>query len=244
MWTERTDIMATELNIALAFGAGFLSFISPCTLPLYPAFLSYITGMTLDELKSDKGMLQKRAILHTICFLIGFSIIFIAIGFSASLAEQFFLQYNDLLRQIGAILIVIFGLMIVGLLQIDFLMKDRKFQFKNRPSGYIGSILIGIAFAAGWTPCTGPILGSIILLVAQQPDMGITYMVAYYLGFAIPFFVLSFFVTRMQWIRRNSQVFVKIGGYIMIIVGIILFFDGLTWVIQILSPIFDGFKGF
>ena len=204
--------MATEVNIALAFGAGFLSFISPCTLPLYPAFLSYITGMTLDELKSDKGMLQKRAILHTICFLIGFSIIFIAIGFSASLAEQFFLQYNDLLRQIGAILIVIFGLMIFGLRQIDVLMKDRKFQFNTIPSGYIGSILIGIAFAAGWTPCTGPILGSIILLVAQQPDMGITYMVAYYLGFAITFFVLSIFVTRMQWIRRNSQVFVKIGG--------------------------------
>ena len=184
--------MATDINVFLAFGAGFLSFISPCTLPLYPAFLSYITGMTLDELKAEKGMLQKRAILHTLFFLLGFSIIFIAIGFSASLAKDFFIQYQDLLRQVGAILIVIFGLMIVGLLQVDFLMKDRKFQFKNRPSGYFGSALIGLAFAAGWTPCTGPILMSIIALAGTNPDAGLWYMLAYYFGFAIPFLYYEF----------------------------------------------------
>ena len=236
--------MATDINVFLAFGAGFLSFISPCTLPLYPAFLSYITGMTLDELKAEKGMLQKRAILHTLFFLIGFSIIFIAIGFSASLAKDFFIQYQDLLRQVGAILIVIFGLMIVGLLQVDFLMKDRKFQFKNRPSGYVGSVLIGLAFAAGWTPCTGPILMSIIALAGTNPDAGLWYMLAYYFGFAIPFFIMSFFISRMNWIRRNSQKIVKIGGWIMIAVGILLFFDGLDYIIRILSPIFGGFTGF
>ena len=236
--------MATDLNVFLAFGAGFLSFISPCTLPLYPAFLSYITGMSLDELKSEKGMLQKRAILHTLCFLIGFSIIFIAIGFTASFTREFFIQYQDLLRQVGAILIVVFGLMIVGLLQIGFLMKDRKIQFKNRPTGYVGSVIIGLAFAAGWTPCTGPILGSIILLAASNPDAGMAYMLAYVLGFAIPFFVLSFFITRLQWIRRNSQKIVAIGGYIMIVVGVILFFDGLTMITNVLLPIFGGFMGF
>ncbi|MFF5994587.1 cytochrome c biogenesis protein CcdA [Lysinibacillus sp. KU-BSD001] len=236
--------MATDINVFLAFGAGFLSFISPCTLPLYPAFLSYITGMTLDELKSEKGMLQKRAILHTLFFLLGFSIIFIAIGFSASLAKDFFIQYQDLLRQVGAILIVVFGLMIVGLLQVDFLMKDRKFQFKNRPGGYIGSTLIGLAFAAGWTPCTGPILMSIIALAGTNPDAGLWYMLAYYFGFAIPFFVLSFFISRMGWIRRNSQKIIKVGGWIMIAVGILLFFDGLDYIIRILSPIFGGFTGF
>ena len=236
--------MATDINVFLAFGAGFLSFISPCTLPLYPAFLSYITGMTLDELKAEKGMLQKRAILHTLFFLIGFSIIFIAIGFSASLAKDFFIQYQDLLRQVGAILIVIFGLMIVGLLQVDFLMKDRKFQFKNRPSGYAGSALIGLAFAAGWTPCTGPILMSIIALAGTNPDAGLWYMLAYYFGFAIPFFIMSFFISRMNWIRRNSQKIVKIGGWIMIAVGILLFFDGLDYIIRVLSPIFGGFTGF
>lgn len=237
--------MATDINVFLAFGAGFLSFISPCTLPLYPAFLSYITGMTLDELKNEKGMLQKRAILHTLFFLLGFSIIFIAIGFGASIANEFFFQYQDLMRQIGAILIVIFGLIIVGLLQLDFLMKDRKIQFKNRPSGYFGSILIGFAFAAGWTPCTGPILASIILLAGTNPDMGIWYMMAYYFGFAIPFFVLSFFISRLGWIRRNAQKIVKIGGYIMIVVGIILFFDGMNlFITRIFAPIFGGFTGF
>ncbi|MDN4492448.1 cytochrome c biogenesis CcdA family protein [Ureibacillus aquaedulcis] len=236
--------MNTDVNFFLAFGAGFLSFISPCTLPLYPAFLSYITGMSYDELKNEKGMLQKRAILHTLFFLIGFSIIFIAIGFGTSLARDFFITYQDLMRQIGAILIVVFGLMIVGLLQIDFLMKDRKFQFKNRPSGYLGSLLIGFAFAAGWTPCTGPILMSIIALAGTNPESGIWYMLSYYLGFAIPFFVLSFFISKLGWIRKHSQKIVKVGGYVMIAVGILLFFNGLDYIIRILSPIFGGFTGF
>jgi cytochrome c-type biogenesis protein len=236
--------MNTDINIFLAFGAGFLSFVSPCTLPLYPAFLSYITGMTLDELKNDRGMMQKRAILHTLFFLLGFSIIFIAIGFGTSLTETFFIQYQQLLRQVGAILIVVFGLMIVGLLQIDFLMKDRKFQFKNRPSGYFGSVLIGLAFAAGWTPCTGPILMAIITLGGTNPDSAIWYMLAYFLGFAVPFFILSFFISRLTWIRKNSQTIVKVGGYIMIAIGVLLFFDGLTYIISIFSGIFGGFTGF
>ncbi|HWL25896.1 MAG TPA: cytochrome c biogenesis protein CcdA [Ureibacillus sp.] len=236
--------MGTDINVFIAFGAGFLSFISPCTLPLYPAFLSYITGMSYNELKDEKGMLQKRAILHTVFFLIGFSIIFIAIGFGASIFKDFFVNYEDLIRQIGAILIVVFGLMIVGLLQIDFLMKDRKFEFKNRPSGYFGSTLIGLAFAAGWTPCTGPILASIILLASANPGSGMWYMLAYYFGFAIPFFVLSFFISRLGWIRKNSGLIVKIGGWIMIAVGILLFFDGLDYIIRVLTPIFGGFQGF
>ncbi|RKJ32533.1 cytochrome c biogenesis protein CcdA, partial [Butyricicoccus sp. 1XD8-22] len=103
--------METDINVFLALGAGFLSFISPCTLPLYPAFLSYITGMSYTELKDEKGMLQKRAILHTVFFLIGFSLIFIAIGFSASIFKEIFTNYENLIRQIGAILIVVFGLM-------------------------------------------------------------------------------------------------------------------------------------
>lgn len=241
---ERNDNMQTDINLFLAFGAGFLSFISPCTLPLYPAFLSYITGMSINELKNERGMLQKRAILHTLFFLAGFSIIFIAIGFSTSLTHDFFVKYQELLRQIGAILIVLFGTMVVGWLQVDSLMKDRKVQFKNRPSGYAGSVLIGLAFAAGWTPCTGPILMAIIALGGTNPDSAIWYMLAYFFGFAIPFFALSFFVSRLGWIRKHSSAIVKVGGYIMIAVGILLFFDGMTWIIRLLSPIFGGFIGF
>ncbi|MGB5947059.1 cytochrome c biogenesis CcdA family protein [Paenisporosarcina sp.] len=236
--------MTTDINLLLAFGAGFLSFISPCTLPLYPAFLSYITGMTLDELKTDRGILQKRGMLHTLFFLLGFSIIFIALGFSTSLFYTLFQQNQDLIRQVGAIFIVVFGLIVIGVFKPEFLMKDRKIHFKNRPAGYLGTILIGMAFAAGWQPCTGPILMSVFLLASTNPGSGVWYMLAYVLGFAIPFFVLSFFITRMNWIRKHNAKIVKIGGIIMIAVGILLFFDGMTYIIRLLSPIFGDFQGF
>ena len=209
-------------------GAGFLSFISPCCLPLYPAFLSYITGMSVGELKSDNGMLQRRSLLHTIFFLIGFSIIFVAIGFGTSFMGSFFIEYQDLIRQIGAIFIVLFGFIVIGFIHPEFMMKNRRFEFKNRPSGFIGSILIGMAFAAGWTPCTGPILMSVILLAGTNPESGMFYMLAYSIGFAIPFLLLSFFLGRMNWIRKHNVKIMKIGGSIMIIMGIFLFFDWMT----------------
>ncbi|PFM83730.1 cytochrome C biogenesis protein, partial [Bacillus thuringiensis] len=155
-----------DISIFLAFGAGFLSFISPCCLPLYPAFLSYITGMSVSELKEENAMLRKRSMIHTAFFLLGFSIIFIAIGFGTSFIGGIFTDYKDLIRQLGGIFIIVFGLIIVGVFKPKFLMQDRKFTFKNRPSGYFGSVLIGLAFAAGWTPCTGPILVSVIGLAA------------------------------------------------------------------------------
>lgn len=234
----------TDINIFIALGAGFLSFISPCCLPLYPAFLSYITGMSVGELKSENAMLQKRSLLHTLFFLLGFSVIFIAIGFGTSFVGQFFIQYQDLIRQLGAIFIVAFGLMVIGFFKPEILMKDRKFEFKNRPSGFFGSALIGMAFAAGWTPCTGPILASVILLAGSNPGSGMLYMIAYTLGFAIPFFILSFFIGKMQWIRKHNTKIVKIGGYIMILVGIMLFFDWMTKLISILSMMFGDFTGF
>ncbi|WP_252502767.1 cytochrome c biogenesis CcdA family protein [Sporosarcina sp. Marseille-Q4943] len=236
--------MFTDLNLFLAFGAGLLNFISPCTLPLYPAFLSYITGMSLDELKSDKRKIRKSGIVHTLLFLLGFSIIFIFLGFSSSFVGTFFIQYQDLLRQIGSIFIIIFGLMIIGLFNPEFLMKEKKLQFKNRPAGYFGTFLIGLAFAAGWTPCTGPITGAVFMLASQNPGSGIWYMLAYVLGFAIPFFLLSIFITRVKWIQKYSRTITKVGGYIMIAIGILLFFDGLTFIIAWLSPFFGDFMGF
>lgn len=233
-----------DINIFLAFGAGFLSFISPCCLPLYPAFLSYITGMSVSDLKEENAMLRRRSMLHTSFFLFGFSIIFIAIGFGTSLIGDFFTTYQTLIRQLGAIFIIAFGLVIVGVFQPKFLMQDRKITFKSRPSGYVGSVLIGIAFAAGWTPCTGPILAAVIALGATNPDSAMLYMIAYILGFAIPFFILSFFITKMNWIKKHSASFVKFGGYIMIVMGVLLYFDGLTKIIIFFSSLFGGFTGF
>ncbi|EZP78165.1 cytochrome C biogenesis protein transmembrane region [Parageobacillus genomosp. 1] len=234
----------TDVNVFLAFGAGFLSFISPCCLPLYPAFLSYITGVSVSELKTEKAMMQRRSLLHTLFFLLGFSLIFISIGFGTSLVGQWFSEYQDFIRQIGAILIVIFGLVIVGIWKPSFLMKDRRLSFQERPSGFIGSIIIGMAFAAGWTPCTGPILVSVIALAATNPGSGMLYMLAYSLGFAVPFFILSFFIGKMQWIRNHSEKMVKVGGYVMIAMGVVLFFDWMTKIIAYTTSIFGGFRGF
>lgn len=233
-----------DVNIFLAFGAGFLSFISPCCLPLYPAFLSYITGVSVGELKTEQVLVQKRSLLHTIFFLIGFSSIFIALGFGTSFVGQFFQNYQDLIRQIGAIIIVIFGLMVVGVFTPEFLMKERRFEFKNRPTGYVGSALIGMAFAAGWTPCTGPILSAVIWLAASNPNSAMLYMIAYILGFAIPFLVLSFFIGKLSLLKKHNMKIMKIGGYLMIIMGILLFFDLMTSIIIFLTQIYGGFTGF
>lgn len=234
----------TDVNVFIALGAGFLSFISPCCLPLYPAFLSYITGMSVGELKTDNAMLQRRSLLHTLFFLVGFSIIFIAIGFGSSFIGEIFAGYQDLIRQLGAIVIVFFGFVIVGILKPESLMREKRYEFKHRPSGYFGSVLIGIAFAAGWTPCTGPILMSVIALAATNPGSGMVYMIAYILGFAIPFFILSFFIGKLQWIKRHNVLIMKIGGYIMIVMGIVLFFDWMTKIIIVFTNLFGGFTGF
>ncbi|WP_270181934.1 cytochrome c biogenesis protein CcdA [Alkalihalobacillus sp. CinArs1] len=234
-----------DLNIFLAFGAGFLSFISPCVLPLYPAFISYITGVSVNDLKEERGMMQRRAILHTVFFLLGFSIIFLVLGMSASLIGNLFVQYKDLLRQVGAILIVVFGLVVVGFWKPSFLLKDRRLTIRNRPSGFIGSVLIGMGFAAGWTPCTGPILAAVIALGVSNPGAGLFYMVAYTLGFSIPFFLLSFFIGKLQWIKKNSTVIMKAGGYLMIVMGVLLYFNFMTMFTSFLvNNLFNGFQGF
>lgn len=227
----------------IAFGAGFLSFISPCVLPLYPAFLSYITGMSVNDLKEENAMFNLKSLLHTVFFLIGFSSIFIVLGFYTSFIGQFLQTWQDIIRQIGAILIIFFGLVIVGILNFEFLMKDKKITFKNRPSGFFGSFIIGMAFSLGWTPCTGPILMSVISLAATDPNAGLIMMIAYSLGFSIPFLLLSFFIGKMKWIKRNGPRLVKIGGYVMIFMGIFLFFDLMTKLTSFLAGWF-GFVGF
>ncbi|MFE1244397.1 cytochrome c biogenesis CcdA family protein [Fictibacillus sp. NPDC058756] len=235
----------TDLNIWLAFGAGLLSFISPCCLPLYPAFLSYITGISVQELKEEQAMLRKRAILHTAFFLLGFSIIFIVLGLSTTIIGEIFVEYQSLLRQIGAIIIVFFGLVVMGFISPEFLMKDKKMKFQSRPTGYLGSVLIGIGFAAGWTPCMGPILAGVIALGVSNPAASLTYMIAYILGFAVPFFVLSFFLDKLKSIKKFNRQFIKIGGSLMVIMGVLLYFNWMTQLTSFLiNRVFGGFQGF
>ncbi|MFK9115998.1 cytochrome c biogenesis protein CcdA [Peribacillus castrilensis] len=234
-----------ELNIALAFLAGLLSFLSPCSLPLYPAFLSYITGISLNDLKQDRTIFKSKALLHTLLFLMGFSIIFLALGWSSSLVGTLFIENKELLRQIGAIILVFFGFIMTGMLKIDFLLGEKKFQFKNRPVGYFGSILIGMGFAAGWTPCTGPILAGVIALGITNPGQGMIYMSFYCLGFAVPFLMMSLFIDKMGWIKKHSQLLMRAGGVLMLFMGVFLYFNWLTKIISFLTNhVFGGFTGF
>lgn len=240
--------MESDISILLALGAGVLSFVSPCVFPLYPAFLSYITGLSVSDIQTGKLRGQRKAILHTIFFLLGFSIIYLILGLgtagSATLIENWYFQYGDLIRQLGAILIVFFGFVIIGLLQPKFLMKDHKLNIQSKRSGYIGTMLIGLAFAVGWTPCMGPILAATLALVGANPSQGLWYMSSYILGFSIPFFLLAFFITKFKWINKYSGIFMKIGGAIMIVMGVILFFDKLTIFNSFFQPIFGDFQGF
>lgn len=233
-----------EVSLLLALGAGLLSFLSPCALPLYPAFLSYVTGVSVSELKTGKGAMKRSALIHTILFLIGFSIIFVALGLSTSFIGSFFFENADLLRQLGAILMVFFGLVLTGFLKFDFLLSDKKVHFQKRPSGYAGSVLIGIGFAAGWTPCTGPILAGVIALGVADPDRGLLYMLFYVLGFSIPFLLMSFFIEKMSFLKKRSALFMSAGGYLMILMGILLYFDMMTEIIAFLSQFTGGFTGF
>ncbi|OCX63872.1 cytochrome C biogenesis protein CcdA [Lysinibacillus sp. AR18-8] len=236
--------MLEQLNLLLAFGAGLLSFVSPCSLPLYPAFLSYVTGISFNELKEEKGILRRKSLIHTLLCLLGFSIIFMALGFSTSFIGQIFIQYKEFLRQIGAIIMVFFGLVILGFFKIDILQSEKKIHFKKRPKGYFGSVLIGMGFAAGWTPCAGPILAGVIALGVSDPEKGMLYMLFYVLGFSIPFLIMSLFIGKMKFLQRKNGLFMKIGGAIMIVMGVLLYFDMMTKIIAFLTPIFGGFTGF
>lgn len=212
--------MYTEPTIWLAFGAGILSFISPCNLPLYPSYLSYITGLSVSELK-DKGLAQKKSLIHTLFFMLGFSTIFIALGLSASFIGQLFLNNQTLIRQLGGITIVVMGLFMTGVLKFDFLMRNHRFQVSKKPIRYVGSSFLGMGFAAGWTPCIGPILSSVLILSAANPSQGLTLTFSYTLGFAIPFFIMSFFIGKLHFIQKYAHKIAIFGGIIMILIGIL-----------------------
>lgn len=134
--------MLEQLNLILAFGAGLLSFVSPCSLPLYPAFLSYITGISFNELKEEKGILRRKSLIHTLLFLLGFSIIFMALGFSTSFIGKIFIQYKELLRQFGAIFMVFFGLVILGFFKFDILQSEKRLVLKKGPKDILAQYLL------------------------------------------------------------------------------------------------------
>ncbi|WP_369900173.1 cytochrome c biogenesis CcdA family protein [Bacillus manliponensis] len=235
---------AADLTIWLVLGAGILSFVSPCSLPLYPSYLSYITGVSIKDLQENRGMMQRSALMHTLFFIIGFSVIFFALGFSFSWIGVAFSSHQRLIQQIGGIFIVVMGLFMVGIFQPKWLMGEKKLQFKSKSTGYMRSLLVGITYAAGWTPCIGPIFTAVLMLGATNPDQALIYITAYILGFAIPFFVMAFFIGKVRWIVKYANVMMKVGGVMLIVTGILLYTNQMTKITAFLIKLFGGFTGF
>ena len=235
---------AMSPSIWLAFGAGFLSFISPCCLPLYPSYISYITGISVADLKGDRSLVLRQAMIHTIFFVIGFSIIFISLGLTATFIGSMFTQYQDLIRQLGGVLIFVMGLFMIGWFKPSLFMKEKRLDLAKKPAGYLGSVLVGVSFAAGWTPCVGPILTAVLAVSASNPNQGIPLILSYTFGFAIPFIIMSLFIGRTKWILQHSQKMMKVGGAIMILLGILLYTDKMTDITIWLISIYGGFTGF
>ncbi len=239
--------MVAEVTWWLAFGAGVLSFVSPCCLPLYPSYISYITGVSVSQLtdRSQSFQIRRATMLHTLFFIFGFSVIFYALGFSVSWLGRLFQEYQDMIRMLGGVLIFVMGLFLLGVFQPSFMMRDVRIgALQKRRLGYVGSILVGMGFAAGWTPCVGPILASVLALSLTDPASGLGYITAYTLGFAIPFFVMAFFLGRTRWILKYSNRLMKVGGALMVLFGILLYFDQMTAIIAWLTQWTGGFTGF
>lgn len=231
-------------TIGLAFIAGLLSFLSPCCLPLYPSYISYISGMTFAG--NEKHILAHRfkALIHTLFFVIGFSIIFLAPGLSASMLGQVFVTHRNLIRIIGGGIVILMGLSLSGLLTPKWLMMEKKWEYSQTKVGYGGSVLVGISFAAGWAPCIGPILASVLVMSATQPAAGLALILAYIAGFSIPFFVLAFTLGSARKLVPYGALLSKIGGYLMIGLGILLITNLLTTITVRLIRLFGGFTGF
>lgn len=233
-----------SVSLGLAFIAGLVSFLSPCVLPIVPSYVTFVSGMTLDELAAEGARRARlRAALHAALFVLGFSLVFIALGATATALGATLRRSLPLLQQVGGVVIAAFGLYLMGVLRLPWLMRERRVHLAARPAGLLGSVVVGIAFGAGWTPCVGPVLASILLYAGVQATMarGMLLLASYALGLGIPFFVaavgFNWFLAGTRPLRRWLRP-IEIGaGAILVLMGVLLF----TGRFSVLSSFFAGF---
>jgi cytochrome c-type biogenesis protein len=222
--------MFTEaISFPAAFLAGIFSFFSPCILPLIPAYFTFITGFSLEELTDAcNAEIKKKVIFSTVSYVLGFSFVFILFGASASYLGGFFYKYKEFIRIIGGILIIVFGVHLTGMIRIPGLDLEKRIQIEKKPLHFLGTFLIGMAFGAGWSPCIGPLLGS-ILIVAGSQDMvsqGVLLLGVYSAGLALPFIIMSIFINFLLIFMKKASRVVKyvnvIAGVLLIVIGLFL----------------------
>ena len=235
--------MSNPVTLPFAFIAGLASFLSPCILPLIPSYLSYITGLSVEELSqapSRKNAWRKISV-HALLFILGFSTVFIILGTTATVLGQVFAQHQPTFRKVGGVLIFLLGAYLAGFLKIGFLSKERKFSLPNHPTGFLGSFLVGVIFSFGWTPCVGPILASILVLAGASQSLreGIVFLCVYSLGLGIPFLLsalaMNFFLSSFQKIKRFLR-WIEVGsGLVLMGVGVLLVTNAMFGVISFLN---------
>lgn len=223
-----------NISLAIAFSAGFLSFLSPCVLPLIPAYISYLTGSAISEINTGEARIN--VILKSLGFVSGFSLVFIIMGASITTLGQFFTEYNYILKKIGSLVIILMGIHMTGLLKFKFLYKERRFLSLGDENKALGALFIGMAFAAGWTPCIGPILAAILIYASSMTTIwdGILLLTIYSLGLAIPFLLTALaigsFSTYFRKISKYLPAVSIASGILLILTGLLIFTDKLQLV--------------
>lgn len=221
--------MSGSVSIAAAFAAGVVSFLSPCVLPLIPGYLSFITGFTPAQLSEDKVGI-KPVLIPSVLFVAGFSLVFVGLGASASVLGGFFSEYREVLVQLSGVLVFILGFFMLGLIKVPWLYGEARFEMgKARSFGRAAAFIMGAAFAFGWTPCVGPILGSILALASAtgSATQGALLLLVYSLGLGLPFIATALLFGRMRttlgWLNRHSLTINRIAGALLMIVGVLIF---------------------
>ena len=254
-------------NVSLfgAFIAGVLSFISPCVLPLIPGYLSFISGVSLEEMRGMQPVAagaggatmtvatgvsaaaKRQVIITSLFFILGFSLVFVSLGASATYLGQFLMERLTIFGKIAGVLLIIFGLHTIGVFKIPFLLNEARVQANTKPASMIGAVIVGISFAFGWTPCIGPILSAILLVAAQQESVnqGIVLLSIYSLGLAIPFLLTAIainqFFVAFKKIRRHYHAIEIVSGVLMIVIGVLIFTNRFTIIAQWLTPYLPTF---
>ena len=224
--------MFEEISYWAAFMAGLLSFLSPCILPLVPSYFSFITGASIEQLSAPASLAQRRRIIFsTLAFVLGFSAVFILLGASASYISTWLYGVKSYLRVVGGVLILLLGLHLLGVLHLRILLVDKRWHLQRKPLHFFGTFLVGMAFGAGWSPCIGPMLGSILILAGNQETVlqGVWLLSLYSIGMALPFVVLSIGITfLMRFVRRTTRAMQYLNvaaGVLLVATGLLLIFD-------------------